>query len=194
MNSHGISFWRHARFFRSALCSGSLAIVLLAGCANPDRSALSPRQTLSSELANAKAIDPGVRERIAYSLGRDADEQALRDTLKQQPNNVDAAIPLARVLLARKSPDEALEVLDNVLLAAPGDLRTLNAKGVVLDQKGRHQEAQGLYRKALEREPSNAMLRNNLKLSLALESKTETEDPQPQTDNALTRARWRGEQ
>nr|WP_245164080.1 MULTISPECIES: tetratricopeptide repeat protein [Bradyrhizobium] len=114
----------------------------------------------------------------------------MRDTLKQQPNNVDAAISLARVLLARKSPDQALEVLDNVLLAAPGDLRTLNAKGVVLDQKGRHQEAQGLYRKALEREPSNAMLHNNLKLSLALESKTETEDAgsQPRMDDALARS------
>ncbi|QOZ23720.1 tetratricopeptide repeat protein [Bradyrhizobium sp. CCBAU 51753] len=180
MNSYEISLWRHARFLHSALCLGSLAIVLLAGCANPDRSALSSRQTPSSDLADAKAIDPAVRERIPYSLGRDADEQTLRDTLKQQPDNVDAAIPLARVLLARKSPDEALEVLDNVLLAAPADLRTLNAKGVVLDQKGHHREAQGLYRKALEREPSNAMLRNNLKLSLALESKTETEDAGPQ--------------
>ncbi|MCA1398109.1 tetratricopeptide (TPR) repeat protein [Bradyrhizobium japonicum] len=190
MNSYEISLWRRACFLRSALCSSSLAIVLLAGCANPDRSALSSRQTPSSDLADAKAIDPGVRERIPYSLGRDADEQTLRDTLKQQPNNVDAAISLARVLLARKSPDQALEVLDNVLLAAPGDLRTLNAKGVVLDQKGRHQEAQGLYRKALEREPSNAMLHNNLKLSLALESKTETEDAgsQPRMDDALARS------
>ncbi|QOZ36613.1 tetratricopeptide repeat protein [Bradyrhizobium sp. CCBAU 53421] len=193
MNSYGISRWR--RFLRSALCSALLAIVLLAGCANPDRSTLSSRQTPSSDLADAKAIDPSVRERIPYSFGRDADEQTLLDTLKQQPNNVDAAISLARVLLARNSPDQALQALDNVLLASPGDLRILNAKGVILDQKGRHQEAQGLYRKALERDPSNAMLRNNLKLSLALESRTETEDagPQPQVDGALARARWRSE-
>ncbi|WP_244547283.1 tetratricopeptide repeat protein [Bradyrhizobium sp. Gha] len=125
-----------------------------------------------------------MRERIAHALGRDADENALRDALKQQPDNVDAAIPLARALLARKCPNDAIEVLDGILLAAPGDLRALNAKAVVLDHEGRHQEAQELYRQALAAEPANPMLRNNLKLSLAFEGKTETHgaNPAPQQD------------
>ncbi|WP_375785030.1 tetratricopeptide repeat protein [Bradyrhizobium sp. Pha-3] len=134
-----------------------------------------------------------MRERISHALGRDSDEQTLRDTLKQQPDNVDAAIPLARALLARKSPDEALDVLDTVLLAVPSDLRALNAKGVVLDHQGRHHEAQALYRQALQTEPANLMLRNNLKLSLALDGKPATANAslQPQTDggHALDRSR-----
>ncbi|WP_271587242.1 tetratricopeptide repeat protein [Bradyrhizobium sp. CCBAU 53415] len=134
-----------------------------------------------------------MRERISHALGRDADEQQLRDALKQQPDNVGAAIPLARTLLARRSPDEALEVLDSVLLAAPGNLRALNAKGVVLDQQGHHREAQALYRQGLAIEPANPMLRNNLKLSLVLEGKTQTENANPPAvvdrRNALVRSR-----
>ncbi|MGV7213418.1 tetratricopeptide repeat protein [Bradyrhizobium sp. UFLA05-112] len=95
----------------------------------------------------------------------------MRDALKKQPDNVNAAIPLARALLARNCPDQALEVLDKVLLAAPGDLRILNAKGVVLDSEGHHQEAQALYRQALAMAPDSPMLTNNLKLSLALDEK-----------------------
>lgn len=138
-------------------------------------------------------IDPAMRERIVRAIDRDADEQTLRDTLRQQPDNVDAAIPLARALLGRRSPDDALEVLDALLLVVPGDLRALNAKGVVLDHEGRHREAQALYRQALETAPANAMLRNNLKLSLALESKTESgnTDPRPLTDGRQALARSR---
>ncbi|MDA9504556.1 hypothetical protein XI09_07350 [Bradyrhizobium sp. CCBAU 11386] len=170
-----------------------LAVVLLAGCAISDRSGVSPQQTSTSDLAGSKEIDPAVRQRISYTLSRDPDEGALRDTLKQQPNNIDAAIPLARALLARNCPNDALELLDGVLLAAPGDLRALNAKAVVLDHEGRHQEAQELYRQALAAEPANPMLRNNFKLSLALEGKREVDDadPAPQADgrHALARSR-----
>lgn len=170
-----------------------LASVLLAGCAAGDKHSLSPQQTSTSDLAHSEEIDPAVRERISHALGRDPDEGALRDALKQQPNNIDAAIPLARALLAANRPNDALEVLDGVLLAAPGDLRALNAKAVVLDHEGRHQEAQELYRQALAAEPANPMLRNNFGLSLALERKTEAGDasPAPQTGgrNALARSR-----
>ncbi|WGD51308.1 tetratricopeptide repeat protein [Bradyrhizobium sp. CB1650] len=121
-----------------------------------------------------------MRERISQALGRDADEATLRDALKEQPNNIDAAIALARALLKRRCPNEALKVLDTVLLAAPSDLRILNAKAVVLDSEGRHREAQELYNQALAAEPANPMLRNNLKLSLALEGKTQTENANPQ--------------
>ncbi|WP_245310354.1 tetratricopeptide repeat protein [Bradyrhizobium jicamae] len=134
-----------------------------------------------------------MRERISHALSQDADEETLRDALKRQPDNVDAAIPLARALLARKSPGEALEVLDTVLLAAPGNLRALNAKGVVLDQEGRHHEAQALYRQALATEPANPMLLNNLRLSLAVEGKAESGNAslQTQTDgrHALVRSK-----
>ncbi|WP_208866955.1 hypothetical protein [Bradyrhizobium sp. AS23.2] len=47
----------------------------------------------------------------------------------------------------------------------------MNTKGVVLDNEGRHDEAQALYRQALTTATDNSMLRNNLKLSIALEEK-----------------------
>nr|WP_271600073.1 tetratricopeptide repeat protein [Bradyrhizobium sp. CCBAU 45384] len=170
-----------------------LTVMLLTGCATADKYGLSPQQTSASDLADSKEIDPAARERISHALGRDADEGALRDALKQQPNNIDAAIPLARALLARNRPNDALEVLDGVLLAAPGDLRALNAKAVVLDHEGRHQEAQALYRQALAAEPANPMLRNNFGLSLALQGKMDAGDASaaPQGGSRTTLARSR---
>ncbi|WP_456852922.1 tetratricopeptide repeat protein [Bradyrhizobium sp. USDA 4501] len=130
-----------------------------------------------------------MREQSSRTLV-DADEQSLRDAFNQQPNNVHAAISLTRVLLARNSTDEALQVLDEVLLVAPGDLRALNAKGVVLDQQGRHQEAQALYRQGLAIEPTNSMLRNNLELSAAIEGKTGIRNSELQGEQyALARSR-----
>lgn len=195
MNSCEISTRPHFCSFRPNSRSAFLAllaIVLLGSCASSDRSSPSPQQTPTSELASANGADPAMREPISHALSQDADEEPLRDALKRQPDNVDAAIPLARALLARKSPGEALEVLDTVLLAAPGNLRALNAKGVVLDHEGRHHEAQAMYRQALATEPANPMLLNNLRLSLAV-GKTElgNASPQTQTDgrHALVRSK-----
>ncbi|WP_246667661.1 tetratricopeptide repeat protein [Bradyrhizobium macuxiense] len=134
-----------------------------------------------------------MRERIVHALGRDVDEETLRVALKQQPGNVDAAVALARALLARKRSDEALELLNDVLLAVPGDLRALNAKGVVLDNEGRHHEAQALYRQALAMDPGNSMVRHNLSLSLALDGSAGpgSTSPEPVSDlsHALVRSR-----
>ncbi|CDX38579.1 conserved hypothetical protein [Mesorhizobium sp. SOD10] len=130
------------------------------------------KETPSPELLGAKDINPAMRERILTSVGEDADERALRDQLQQEPGNVDAAIHLTKALVAKKRPKEALQVLDGVLIAAPGNLRTLNAKAVVLDICGRHGAAQALYRQALRKEPGNQMLVNNLNRSLALDEKS----------------------
>ncbi|MCP3413513.1 tetratricopeptide repeat protein [Bradyrhizobium brasilense] len=196
MKSYEIDVLRCRRSFRPHSCSALLpilAVLLLAGCANLDHPGLSSQQTPTAELVGVAEIDPAMRERIAHALVRDADAQHLCDALKQRPGNTDAAIPLARALLARKCPGEAIEVLDSVLLASPGDLRALNARAVVLDHQGRHQEAQALYRQALAAEPANPMLRNNLTLSLALDGKTEPENAKPQSQwdgrQALARSR-----
>jgi len=181
MNSNEIRCRRYLRFVSPGpwpALLAMLAIVMLAGCATPF--GLSPQQSPTSEMAGAKEVDSAMRDRVSRALGRDADEQSLRDAFNQQPDDVNAAVPLARALLARNSADEALEVLDKVLLAVPGDLRALNAKGVALDQQGRHEEAQALYGQGLAIEPANSMLRNNLKLSLALEGKTGIRNTNPE--------------
>ncbi|MFB9984698.1 tetratricopeptide repeat protein [Mesorhizobium newzealandense] len=157
---------------RSVLFS-VLAIVPLGGCASWNKPVLSVKETSPPELLGADQIDPAIRERILRAVGQDAQERALRDDLKQHPDNVDAAIRLTKVLLAQKRPNEALQVLDNLLVAAPSNLRALNAKGVVLDLEGRHDAARALYRQALETEPGNLMLRHNLNLSLGVDGKAE---------------------
>ncbi|WP_407185417.1 tetratricopeptide repeat protein [Bradyrhizobium centrosematis] len=170
-----------------------LALVLLVGCAPPDRHDFSPQHPPTSELADTRDVDPAARERIIETIGRDADEGALRDALKERPGNIDAAIALARSMLKRKCPDEALEVLDSALLVAPGNLRALNAKAVVLDYKGRHRDAQELYNQALATAPSNSMLRNNLRFSHVLEGEpqAETADPAQAAGGRNTLARSR---
>ncbi|GLR46023.1 hypothetical protein GCM10007880_65410 [Mesorhizobium amorphae] len=163
------------RSFRLAsVFFSTLAMLSLGGCASWNKPLPSVKDAPPPELLGAKDIDPAMRERIMRSVGQDADERALRDELKQQPGNVDAAIRLTNALVAQKRQHEALQILDGVLLAAPSNLRALNAKGVVLDLEGRHVEAQALYRQALKTEPGNQMLRNNLNLSLSLDG---TPDP-----------------
>ncbi|WP_065755988.1 tetratricopeptide repeat protein [Bradyrhizobium paxllaeri] len=150
------------------------ATLVLGGCASLDHQATSVQETPRPELLGAKDIDPAMRERIAHALLRVSDEESLRETLKRKPDNVDAAISLTQALMAQNRAGEALEVTDKILLAVPGDLRALNAKGVALDSQGRHNEAQALYREALAAAPGNQMLRNNLGLSLALAGNADT--------------------
>ncbi|UVK50088.1 hypothetical protein DBIPINDM_007356 (plasmid) [Mesorhizobium sp. AR02] len=149
-----------------------LAILPLAGCTSWNKPGLSVKETSPPELLGANNIDPAMRERIWRAVSQDSQVQALRDDLKQHPDNVDAAIRLTKALLAQERAHEALQVLDSVLVAVPGNLRALNAKGVVLDNEGRHDAAQALYRQALESEPENQMLHHNLDLSLAFDGKS----------------------
>ncbi|TIM81173.1 MAG: tetratricopeptide repeat protein [Mesorhizobium sp.] len=143
---------------RSSLLFAVLAILPLGGCASWQKPALSVQETSSPELLSADQIDPAMRERILREVGQDVQERALRDEVKQ----------LTKALVAQKRPHEAVEVLDSVLVAAPANVRALNAKGVILDIEGRHDAAQALYRRALETEPGNQMVQHNFNLSLAL--------------------------
>ncbi|WP_050403059.1 MULTISPECIES: tetratricopeptide repeat protein [Bradyrhizobium] len=197
MNSSGTKRRRRLCFASPgpwSILPAIITIMMLTGCAS-----LSDRrqQWSTSDLADAREFDPAMRDRISRAL-TDADEQNLRAALDQRPDNVNAAISLARALLARNSSDQALQVLNEVLLAAPGDLRALNAKGVVLDQQGRHEEAQVLYRQGLAIEPTSSMLRNNLKLSAALEGKTgsrnSNQELQTGDQHALARSRSHSQQ
>lgn len=174
MNSHENTAAAPLLSFRlNSVLFAVLAILPLGGCASWNKPVLSVKETSPPELLGANHIDPAMRERILRAVGQDSQERALRDDLKQHPDNVDAAIRLTKVLLAQERPHEALQVLDSVLVAVPGNLRALNAKGVVLDIEGRHDAAQALYRQALETEPGNQMLHHNLNLSIAFDGKSE---------------------
>ncbi|MUT24804.1 hypothetical protein GNX14_27195 [Mesorhizobium japonicum] len=126
-------------------------------------------------------IDSAMRERILRAVSQDAQERALRDELKQHPDDVDAAIRLTNALVAQQRPHDALQVIDSILVASPWNLRSLNAKGVILDMQGLHDAAQVQYRQALKAEPGNEIVHHNFNLSRALARKSE-----PRT---LTRSR-----
>lgn len=125
------------------------------------------------ELARSRpdAVEPRVALGSALSRKRDLDgaESAFRQALGLEPRSVDAWIGLAQVEMVRKRAPQAMATLDQALAAVPGELRLLNAKGVILDRNGRHKEAQAFYRQALVGAPQNQMLRNNLGRSLALD-------------------------
>jgi len=63
---------------------------------------------------------------------------------------------------------QALEVLGRAHTPEQPDWRILSAQGAVLDQMGRHTEAQGYYASALKIVPDEASVLSNLGLSYAL--------------------------
>ncbi len=93
-----------------------------------------------------------------------------RAALKISPNPLEGELHrgLAVVLLALDQPETALAELDAAVAKAPEDPRLYNALGVAHDLLGRHDLAQQDYRNGLRLAPSNAGLRNNYALSLAL--------------------------
>ena len=63
---------------------------------------------------------------------------------------------------------QALEVLERAHTPENPDWRILSAQGAVLDQLGRHQEAQRYYSSALKIAPDEPSVLSNLGLSYAL--------------------------
>src|SRR3546814_17025915 len=61
------------------------------------------------------------------------------------------------------------DLFDRALRSKPEDPRAYNALGNLRDQAGEHAAAQILYSQALERDPANFSVRNNLGLSLELD-------------------------
>ncbi len=99
-------------------------------------------------------------------------EQAFRTSLTLQTGNPTAQQGLAVALLAQGRPAEALPILQ--ALDKPGaGARLLGAEGTALDMLGRHQEAQAVYRRGLQADPTDAALHGNLALSLALAGQAE---------------------
>jgi Flp pilus assembly protein TadD len=84
------------------------------------------------------------------------------------PPRLTALLGLARVHLALEQPDKAFAFAESARALAPNDVRVLVLRGVALDMLGRHPEAQGSYRAAMQAAPRSVAARNDLALSLAL--------------------------
>jgi putative thioredoxin len=63
--------------------------------------------------AVSQFLDGLVPSEVDALVGQ-GDEQALRQALELEPSRADAAVPLARLLLARDEPDQATAILENV--------------------------------------------------------------------------------
>lgn len=95
-------------------------------------------------------------------------EQALREALSRRENDADILLELGRTQLADGRPVEALETLKHAQVEAPRDLRIITARGIALDQLGRHDAAQSAYRQGLKIDPTDFALLSNLALSQGL--------------------------
>jgi Flp pilus assembly protein TadD len=120
--------------------------------------------------ANPDSIDALVGLGQSYrNLGQTRrGEQALREALSRRGDDPEIMLELARTQLADGRADEALETLQRAQAEAPRDLRIITARGIALDQLGRHAEAQVAYRRGLKIDPTDFALLSNLALSLGL--------------------------
>lgn len=110
-------------------------------------------------MGHAGSAEAALNERLHASPVLDsADEAALRRAL-------------ARLHIVAGQPSQALLECDALLARDRGDQAAIVDKGVALDLLGRHEEAQALYRQALEKAPDDAAVRSDLALSVALQGR-----------------------
>lgn len=126
----------------------------------------------------AHEIDPEAPEplmkvaALLQKLGRrEAAERTYAALLERHPTHHEALYSLGKLYMESGEGGLALVQFDRATRSDPKDPRPYNAMGILRDQAGEHEAAQGLYRLALERDPKNRSVRNNLGLSLALDGK-----------------------
>jgi Flp pilus assembly protein TadD len=128
--------------------------------------------------ARAHEIDPDDPEplmKLATILQALNRNQAAAETygalLQRHPKHHEARYRLGKLHMEAGEAGLATLHFDRAAQSDPQDPRPYNALGILRDQAGEHEAAQGLYRLALERDPANFSVRNNLGLSLALDGK-----------------------
>ena len=77
-------------------------------------------------------------------------------------NNVNAFLMLSSVQISRGSVDQAIAGYRSALQSNPRDIRIYVALGSLLETRNQWQEAEDLYKKALEIQPDYALAANNL--------------------------------
>ncbi|MEQ8356880.1 MAG: tetratricopeptide repeat protein [Kiloniellaceae bacterium] len=88
--------------------------------------------------------------------------------LEQHPGYHEARYNLGKLYMESGEDSLAAMHFNQAMRSNPEDPRPYNALGIIRDQAGEHQAAQALYRSALQVDPNNFSVRNNLGLSLAL--------------------------
>jgi Flp pilus assembly protein TadD len=120
--------------------------------------------------ANPRDPDAAINYAQALrAIGQRAQAAAvLEQTAIQNPNHRALLGAYGRALADNGSYSQALEVLARAHTPEQPDWRILSVQGAVLDQLGRHEEAQRHYASALRLYPDEASVLSNLGLSYAL--------------------------
>lgn len=182
----GFNTNRAARLFASAAVAALLALSA-AGCktsgndvtgslggTNTPRSEADWRQSL--EVWGQRYRDDGADPDTALNYARAlrATEQraqavaVLEQASIRNPQNMALLGAYGRALAEAGDLNQALDVLGRAHTPDNPDWRILNAQGAVLDQLGRHAEAQRHYSTALKIVPGEPSILSNLGLSYAL--------------------------
>ena len=170
------------------LASTGLMLLLIGGCASTpgatdarrdlkvadiELASGAPEAALQvvQDLAARRPHDAAVLVRLGQvntALGRrQAAETSFRQALARQPSSFDAAFGLARLHLG-SDPARALKELQSLASRQPGNAKVLTDLGVAYDLEALPRDAQPVYRKALEVDPSLVSTQVDLGLSLAL--------------------------
>jgi Flp pilus assembly protein TadD len=88
--------------------------------------------------------------------------------LKIAPNDLELQRTMGALQVMAGQSRDAIQTLSIVLASKPDDVKALANKAIALDVLGRHDEAQGLYRRALILLPGDPAVSNDLALSLML--------------------------
>ena len=124
------------------------------------------------EKFRADPRDPETAIRYARALratGQRTQAAAVLETAAlHNPNNKPLLGAYGRALADAGSLKQALDVLERAHSPDQPDWRVLSVQGAVLDQMGRHEEAQRYYASALKIMPDEPSVMSNLGLSYAL--------------------------
>jgi Flp pilus assembly protein TadD len=120
--------------------------------------------------ADPTKVEPALRYAQALrATGQRAQAVAVLERLAmERPNNKTVLGEYGRALAEAGDYDQALDVLGRAHSPDQPDWHVLSAQGAVLDQMGRHAEAQRYYLTALKIVPDEPSVLSNLGLSYAL--------------------------
>ena len=177
---------RAARFLASAALAAVLALSA-AGCTttgNDTTGSIGAPSAPRSDMDSRKALDVwGARYRedngdreaaLNYAMALRATEQraqavaVLEQASLRNPRDMGLLGAYGRALAEAGDLNQALDMLGRAHTPDNPDWRILNAQGAVLDQLGRHGEAQSHYSAALKIAPNEPSVLSNLGLSYAL--------------------------
>ena len=177
---------RAARLLASAAVAAVLALSV-AGCkttgdditgsiaaSNAPRSEADWRRQLEVWGARYREKPDDAEAAIGYAQALRATDQraqavaVLQEAAIRNPHNMQLLGAFGRALAEAGDYNQALDVLSRAHTPDNPDWRVLNAQGAVLDQLGRHAEAQRHYSTALKIVPDDASVLSNLGLSYAL--------------------------